>query len=167
VHRRRRSEIHPSPRLDRRRLIMMSHRANTLLGVTQAVSPSNQDLVAVGPVRRPGRRPLVFDGDDTLWVTEPLYDAARIAAGKRVAAVVLDSAAWDALQRKIDVKNVSRFGLSVSVFRPRVSKLTSPFVVQRNYPSTDVSRRGKGGGIDGLQYSRAPGAECCEHSRGA
>jgi len=55
---------------------------------------------------------LVFDGDDTRWVTEPLYDAARIAAGKPVAAVGLDSAAWDALERKIDVKNVSRFGLS-------------------------------------------------------
>jgi len=59
---------------------------------------------------------VVFDGDDTLWKTERLYDDARNAAGRLVEAAGLDPAAWDALERQIDVKNAEHYGLSKARF---------------------------------------------------
>jgi putative hydrolase of the HAD superfamily len=53
---------------------------------------------------------VVFDGDDTLWWTEPLYDMARSHARERVAQTGLDGAAWEALERTLDVRNVAQFG---------------------------------------------------------
>jgi putative hydrolase of the HAD superfamily len=53
---------------------------------------------------------VVFDGDDTLWLTEPLYDAARAEARAVVEEAGLDGAAWEAEQRRCDVANVARFG---------------------------------------------------------
>lgn len=55
---------------------------------------------------------VVFDGDDTLWFTEPLYDSAREAALVVVEQAGLDGTVWEALQRSIDVRNVERFGHS-------------------------------------------------------
>lgn len=63
-----------------------------------------------------GTRPItcavVFDGDDTLWLTEALYDTARADAARIVAEAGLDAAAWERLQRRIDVDNVARFGFA-------------------------------------------------------
>jgi putative hydrolase of the HAD superfamily len=59
---------------------------------------------------------LIFDGDDTLWVTEPLYDQARLRAAEVVSAAGLDAGAWDELERSIDVANVARFGLNADRF---------------------------------------------------
>lgn len=58
----------------------------------------------------------IFDGDDTLWITEPLYDAARAAARSVVTSAGFDGAGWEALQREIDVRNVEIMGLSVDRF---------------------------------------------------
>src|SRR5437870_1601332 len=55
---------------------------------------------------------VVFDGDDTLWMLEPLYDAARQRAGEIVGTHGLAVADWDRLQRKIDLTNAGRMGLS-------------------------------------------------------
>lgn len=57
---------------------------------------------------------LVFDGDDTLWASELLYDRAREAVGKVVQKAGLDPVVWDKLQRQIDVENVNvpKLGLS-------------------------------------------------------
>lgn len=55
-------------------------------------------------------RALVFDGDDTLWETEHLYDEARAQARKIVEGTGLDGAAWEAKERLLDVENVARFG---------------------------------------------------------
>lgn len=65
---------------------------------------------------RTGLRLVVFDGDDTLWETERLYDEAREAAGRLVGAAGLDPVAWDALERSIDVANAERHGLSKARF---------------------------------------------------
>jgi putative hydrolase of the HAD superfamily len=54
---------------------------------------------------------VVFDGDDTLWETEILYDQARDDAAALVAAAGIDPALFVDLQRQIDVRNVARFGL--------------------------------------------------------
>jgi putative hydrolase of the HAD superfamily len=59
---------------------------------------------------------LIFDGDDTLWRTEPLYDRARRRARAVVEEEGLDGAGWEALQRSIDVANVARFGLTRTRF---------------------------------------------------
>lgn len=44
---------------------------------------------------------IVFDGDDTLWSTESLYDEARANARRVVAEAGLDDAAWEKLERRI------------------------------------------------------------------
>jgi putative hydrolase of the HAD superfamily len=59
---------------------------------------------------------LVFDGDDTLWSTEPLYDRARQQAREEVVRAGLDGAEWETLERRIDVENVRNFGFSVERF---------------------------------------------------
>ncbi|MEW6470646.1 MAG: HAD family hydrolase [Actinomycetota bacterium] len=62
-------------------------------------------------------RPLVvFDGDDTLWFVEHLYDRARSAAADLVARFGLDPVAWEQLQRAIDVRNVEVMGLQATRF---------------------------------------------------
>jgi putative hydrolase of the HAD superfamily len=61
-------------------------------------------------------RGIIFDGDDTLWQTEPLYDNARQAARSVVERAGLDGAAWEEFERMIDVKNVDQLGLGVDRF---------------------------------------------------
>ena len=55
-------------------------------------------------------RAIVFDGDDTLWHTERLYDDARRRAREVVEAAGLDGERWEARERLIDVENVERLG---------------------------------------------------------
>ena len=59
---------------------------------------------------------VVFDGDDTLWSTEPLYDAARQQARAEVVHAGLDGDEWERLERRIDVDNVRQFGFSTERF---------------------------------------------------
>ena len=59
-----------------------------------------------------GKPLVIFDGDDTLWLVEHLYDEARTMASAVVAEVGLDPAEWESLERLIDVQNVSHFGVS-------------------------------------------------------
>ncbi len=59
---------------------------------------------------------IIFDGDDTLWLTEPLYDEARSNARAVVAAAGMDGSKWEALERQIDVLNVTTMGYSVERF---------------------------------------------------
>lgn len=59
---------------------------------------------------------VVFDGDDTPWWAEPLYDEARLRAADVVARAGLDPLAWEQLERRLDVENVQRFGLSAERF---------------------------------------------------
>jgi putative hydrolase of the HAD superfamily len=63
-----------------------------------------------------GPAAIVFDGDDTLWSTEPLYDRARDEARTEVVRSGLDGAEWEQLERKIDVENVRHFGFSIERF---------------------------------------------------
>jgi phosphoglycolate phosphatase-like HAD superfamily hydrolase len=55
---------------------------------------------------------VVFDGDETLWRAEGLYDHARAEAAAVVESVGLDPEEWTKLQQRIDLQNVSRLGLS-------------------------------------------------------
>jgi putative hydrolase of the HAD superfamily len=62
------------------------------------------------------KRGVIFDGDDTLWVTESLYDDARSAARFAVNQSSEIGAQWEHLQRQIDVANVAIFGFSPNRF---------------------------------------------------
>ena len=62
------------------------------------------------------RGAVIFDGDDTLWETEPLYDAARNQARTVVEASGLDGAGWERLQKEIDEENFGLLGLAVGRF---------------------------------------------------
>jgi putative hydrolase of the HAD superfamily len=62
------------------------------------------------------KRAIVFDGDDTLWQTEQLYDAARQLARRIVEQAGLDGTLWEPIERKRDVENVASFGHSAARF---------------------------------------------------
>ncbi len=59
---------------------------------------------------------VIFDGDDTLWSTEYLYDDARSRARLIVSKSGLDGARWEERERLIDVQNVAKFGYSTERF---------------------------------------------------
>ncbi len=61
-------------------------------------------------------RAIVFDGDDTLWRTEPLYDKARQRARTIVEQAGLVGALWEERERRQDVANVARLGYSMLRF---------------------------------------------------
>lgn len=61
-------------------------------------------------------RAIVFDGDDTLWQTEHLYDEARSQAREIIEGAGLDGDTWEARERLIDVENVDRFGHAIDRF---------------------------------------------------
>lgn len=63
-----------------------------------------------------GPAAIVFDGDDTLWSTEPLYDSARDEARAEVVRSGLDGDKWEQLERRIDVENLRHFGFSIERF---------------------------------------------------
>jgi putative hydrolase of the HAD superfamily len=63
------------------------------------------------------RQPLViFDGDDTLWLVEQLYDEARRRAAVIVAEAGLSAFEWERLERKIDVRTVAEMGMHAARF---------------------------------------------------
>lgn len=55
-------------------------------------------------------RGIIFDGDDTLWLTEHLYDEARARARDLVERAGLDGEAWEHAQREFDLANVEHYG---------------------------------------------------------
>ncbi|HEV7405991.1 MAG TPA: HAD family hydrolase [Chthoniobacteraceae bacterium] len=59
---------------------------------------------------------IIFDGDDTLWCTECLYDAARSEAREVVTEAGIDGQEWEDLERKIDVARVHTHGFDQTRF---------------------------------------------------
>lgn len=59
---------------------------------------------------------VIFDGDDTLWSSEPLYDDARSQARFIVSKSGLDGAQWEERERIVDVQNVAKFSYSTERF---------------------------------------------------
>ena len=59
---------------------------------------------------------MIFDGDDTLWVAEALYDAALDRAATAVERAGLSGDEWRSLQREIDLRNVRSMGMSPDRF---------------------------------------------------
>ena len=59
---------------------------------------------------------IIFDGDDTLWSSERLYDDARARARLIVSKFGLDGAQWEERERLLDVQNVAKFRYSMQRF---------------------------------------------------
>lgn len=59
---------------------------------------------------------IIFDGDDTLWSSEQLYDDARSRVRALVSESGLDGARWEERERVVDVENVAKFRYSVQRF---------------------------------------------------
>lgn len=55
---------------------------------------------------------VIFDGDDTLWAVEHLYDVALSNAAGAIDGAGLHGAEWRTLQRQIDLQNVRTMGMS-------------------------------------------------------
>jgi putative hydrolase of the HAD superfamily len=55
---------------------------------------------------------VVFDGDDTLWATEALYDRARQRIRNMLCLVGIDGARWELVERKIDLDRVATQGFA-------------------------------------------------------
>jgi putative hydrolase of the HAD superfamily len=59
---------------------------------------------------------VIFDGDDTLWSVEPLYDAALLEARRLIDTSGLPGEEWQLLQRAYDLRNVEKLGMSTERF---------------------------------------------------
>ncbi|MCR8897175.1 HAD family hydrolase [Gordonia sp. GONU] len=55
---------------------------------------------------------IAFDGDDTLWRVEHLYDQARDEAAAIVAETGIEPDYWSQIQKEIDISNFATYGLS-------------------------------------------------------
>jgi len=86
-------------------------------------------------------RAIIFDGDDTLWLTEPLYDAARQRAREVVEAAGLDGSDWERLERRLDVANVERLGHTVERFPTSCVEAYEALCGERARPVDPVVRR--------------------------
>src|ERR1035438_5339234 len=88
-----------------------------------------------------GRAAIVFDGDDTLWETEPLYDKARSTAASIAASAGYSAFDFEDLQKVIDADNVRLMGLASHRF-PTSSVQAYEELARRahNKPIQSVSR---------------------------
>jgi len=73
----------------------------------------------------------IFDGDDTLWEVERLYDAALDRAAELVAAAGLPPDEWRVLQRQMDLEHVLTMGMSPERF-PLSSAMAVEEVARRH-----------------------------------
>jgi len=77
---------------------------------------SSNCVVVGGALSRSRFRAVIFDGDDTLWLTEGLYDVARSRARDLVEQAGLDGSEWEQKQRRRDLENVVAHGHTVDRF---------------------------------------------------
>src|ERR1035438_8256583 len=92
-----------------------------------------------------GRAAIVFDGDDTLWETEPLYDKARSTAASIAASAGYSAFDFEDLQKVIDADNVRLMGLASHRF-----PTSSVQAYEATYPGRNAVIRG----------ARSVGAAC-------
>ena len=83
-------------------------------------------------------RAVVFDGDDTLWKTEHLYDDARSLARRVIVDAGIDGAEWEELERQIDVQNVAIFGFGLERF-PTSCVQAYEEICRRHFSQIDLS----------------------------
>lgn len=77
--------------------------------------PSEKALYALSPVG------VIFDGDDTLWDTQPLYDQAKAIVSDEMVRLGYEKEEAERLLENIDVSNVRHFGFSRGRFAKSMS----------------------------------------------
>ncbi len=101
---------------------------------------------------------VIFDGDDTLWETEILYDEARDDAAALVATTGIDRESFVDLQRQIDVRNVARLGLTKERFPTSSVEAYRELAGRRGDVASDtIAERGLPGVGIGLPTTRPAG----------
>jgi putative hydrolase of the HAD superfamily len=76
----------------------------------------------------------IFDGDDTLWASEELYDAALEEASRIVDRAGLPPDEWRTLQRKFDLQNVVKMGMSRERFPKSSTEALLHLAAQHEQP---------------------------------
>lgn len=87
------------------------------------------------------RKLIVFDGDDTLWRVEQLYDDARNHAADVVAEAGFDANYWLQLQKQIDLCNVRTLGLSRQRFPVSSVLAYEQFLAEGGYTVDPVVKK--------------------------
>jgi putative hydrolase of the HAD superfamily len=77
---------------------------------------------------------VIFDGDDTLWSSEQLYDEARSKARFIVSKSGLDGGQWEERERIVDVENVAKFRYSLQRFPSSCVQAYEELCVQKERP---------------------------------
>ncbi len=113
---------------------------------------------------RRAARALVFDGDDTLWHTEWLYDAARRRARGIVERAGLDGDLWEARERLIDVANVARFGHAAERFPTSCAEAYEEACVAAGLPIDEDVRKAVVSAAGEVFERRAPLVEGVEET---
>ena len=62
--------------------------------------------------RQPPSQVIIFDGDDTLWATQWLYDQAETETRLIIESAGLDAVRWTDIYRERDLGNVAKFGFN-------------------------------------------------------
>lgn len=82
---------------------------------------------------------VIFDGDDTLWATEILYEKARQAAEAELAEHGVDTAKWRELQAAIDLELFETMGFSPLRFVLSFDKATRKLTGDERF-ANDICR---------------------------
>ena len=79
----------------------------------------------------PVKTTLIFDGDDTLWRTMPLYTQAKVRFFIRMEKLGFDRNEVEATFECLDAKNVGRWGFTVERFRQSMVEVLKEFLLTR------------------------------------
>jgi putative hydrolase of the HAD superfamily len=80
----------------------------------------------------PPKTTLIFDGDDTLWRTMPLYTRAKVRFFSKMEQLGFDRNEVETTFERRDSKNVDRWGFTVERFRRSMVEVLEEFVLVRN-----------------------------------
>jgi putative hydrolase of the HAD superfamily len=99
---------------------------------------------------------VIFDGDDTLWITEPLYDKARRSAAEVVGAHGVDPVNWEELQRRLDVENTRLLKYSTRRFPTSCVQAYDEACRDEGFVSDPAARRDIWKAAQSVFRTRAP-----------
>jgi hypothetical protein len=85
---------------------------------------------------------IIFDGDDTLWYTMPIYTKAKQEFFYEMSALGFDPQEVERAFEQTDAENVSRFGFSKRRFPTSMAETYQLFCTKHRFP-LDEAVKGK------------------------